>query len=288
VTGVQTCALPISLRSLPYWESLEPVPTPGEATGPDGEDPRIVRAEGGVTFLDLAMPHFKRMHEMTTWHVHEEIQLLAIDFSTMLFDTMAPMPSWREYYLAHDQTPHYEYLKTVLKVVQYLRGGERWILKSPQHLEQFGPLVSTFPDATVLVTHRDPVSVTVSMATMISYAARLSLDPVDPVAIGAYWADRLDTMLTACVRDRAVLPAGQSMDVRFDDFMADDLGMVRHIYELADQPLPNESEAAIATYLDEHRRDRFGKVIYDPAPLGLDPADLRERFGPYIDRFGLS
>jgi hypothetical protein len=277
-----------ALRSLPYWESLEPVPTPGEATGPDGEDPRIVRAEGGVTFLDLAMPHFKRMHEMTTWHVHEEIQLLAIDFSTMLFDTMAPMPSWREYYLAHDQTPHYEYLKTVLKVVQYLRGGERWILKSPQHLEQFGPLVSTFPDATVLVTHRDPVSVTVSMATMISYAARLSLDPVDPVAIGAYWADRLDTMLTACVRDRAVLPAGQSMDVRFDDFMADDLGMVRHIYELADQPLPNESEAAIATYLDEHRRDRFGKVIYDPAPLGLDPADLRERFGPYIDRFGLS
>ena len=128
------------------------------------------------------MPHFKRMHEMTTWHVHEEIQLLAIDFSTMLFDTMAPMPSWREYYLAHDQTPHYEYMKTVLKACQFLGGGDRWILKSPQHLEQFGPLIDTFPDATVLVTHRDPVSVMVSMSTMICYSARTSLDPVDPVA----------------------------------------------------------------------------------------------------------
>ena len=277
-----------ALRSLPYWESLEPVPTPGEEPGPGGDDPRLARAEGGVTFLDLAMPDFKRMHEMTTWHVHEEIQLLAIDFSTMLFDTMAPMPSWREYYLAHDQTPHYEYLKTVLKVLQHLRGGDRWILKSPQHLEQFGPLISTFPDATVLVTHRDPISVTVSMATMISYSARLSLDPVDPVAISAYWADRLDRMLAACVRDRDLLPAAQSMDVRFDDFMADDLGMVRRIYELAAQAMPAGSETAIATYLAEHQRDRFGKVIYDPAPLGLDPADLRARFGPYIDRFDLS
>lgn len=277
-----------ALRSLPYWESLEPVPVPGEAPGPDGADPRLARTEGGVTFLDQALPHFKRMHEMTTWHVHEEIQLLAIDLSTMLFDTMAPMPSWREYYLAHDQTPHYEYLKTVLKALQYLRGGERWILKSPQHLEQFGPLITTFPDATVLVTHRDPVTVTVSMATMVAYTARLSLDPVDPFAIGAYWADRLDTMLTACVRDRDLLPAAQSMDIRFDEFMADDLGTVRRIYELAGQPLPDRSRTAIATYLDEHRRDRFGKVVYDPTPLGLDPSELRQRFSAYRDRFGLS
>ena len=190
--------------------------------------------------MDVLMPHFKRMHEMTTWHVHEEIQLLAIDFSTMLFDTMAPMPSWREYYLAHDQTPHYEYMKTVLKAMQWLRGGERWILKSPQHLEQFGPLISTFPDATVLVTHRDPVSVMVSMSTMVCYSARTSLDPVDPVRISGYWADRLETMLNAAMRDRELLPADQSMDILFGDFMADDIGTVRRIYELADQPLTDE------------------------------------------------
>ena len=57
------------------------------------------------------------MHEMTVDHVHEEIQLLAIDFSTMLFETMAVMPTWRDYYLRHDQTPHYGTCKQVLQVL---------------------------------------------------------------------------------------------------------------------------------------------------------------------------
>ncbi len=248
-----------ALRSLPYWESVQPVPFPAEAdlVGTD-DDPRIARTEMALGAMDVLMPHFKRMHEMTTWHVHEEIQLLAIDFSTMLFDTMAPMPSWQEYYLAHDQTPHYEYMKTVLKAMQWLRGGDRWILKSPQHLEQFGPLISTFPDATVLVTHRDPVSVMVSMSTMVAYSARTSLDPVDPVRIAGYWADRLETMLNGALRARELLPADQSMDILFGDFMADDLGTVRRIYELAGQPLPDTSLAAIEGYMDGHQRDRHG------------------------------
>jgi hypothetical protein len=277
-----------ALRSLPYWESVQPVPFPAEASlvGTD-DDPRIARTEMSLGAMDVLMPHFKRMHEMTTWHVHEEIQLLAIDVSTMLFDTMAPMPSWREYYLAHDQTPHYEYMKTVLKAMQWLRGGERWILKSPQHLEQFGPLITTFPDATVLVTHRDPVSVMVSMSTMVAYSARTSLDPVDPARIANYWADRLETMLNAAMRDRELLPADQSMDILFGDFMADDIGTVRRIYELADQPLPASSLAAIQGYVDTHQRERHGKVVYEPDRLGLDLPARREAMRAYSERFAV-
>lgn len=276
------------LRSLPYWESLQPVPSPGEEdlAGTDA-DPRIARCDGALSVLDIVMPHFKRMHEMTTWHVHEEIQLLAIDFSTMLFDTVAPMPTWRDHYLSHDQTPHYGYMKTVLKAMQWLRGGERWVLKSPQHLEQFGPLMATFPDATVLVTHRDPVSVMVSMSTMVSYSARTSLDPVDPVAISTYWADRLEIMLDAARRARELLPADQSMDIRFHEFMADDLGTVRRIYELADQPLDDASLGAIEAYAETHQRERHGKVIYDPAQLGLDVAARREAMRAYSERFAV-
>jgi hypothetical protein len=66
---------------------------------------------------------------MTVDHVHEEIQLLAIAGSTMLFETMAVMPTWRDWYRAHDQTPAYAYLKKVLQCCQWLRGGERWVLK---------------------------------------------------------------------------------------------------------------------------------------------------------------
>src|SRR5206468_5855508 len=127
---------------------------------------------------------------------------LAIDISTMLFETLALIPSWRDWYQSHDQTPAYEYLRTVLKVLQWQRGGDRWVLKSPQHLEQFGPLATTFPDATFVVTHRDPVAVTKSLTTMMTYLARLNLESVDPKFVGGYWAERLETMLEACVRDR--------------------------------------------------------------------------------------
>jgi hypothetical protein len=277
-----------ALRSLPYWESLQPVPFPAEAdlVGTD-DDPRIARCDMALGAMDVLMPYFKRMHEMTTWHVHEEIQLLAIDVSTMLFDTMAPMPTWRDYYLAHDQTPHYEYMKTVLKAMQWLRGGERWILKSPQHLEQFGSLISTFPDATVLVTHRDPVSVMVSMSTMVAYSARTSLSPVDPHRIAGYWADRLETMLNAAMRDRELLPADQSTDILFGDFMADDVGTVRRIYELADQPFSGAAETAIRGYIDTHQRDRHGKVVFEPERLGLDLPARRQAMRPYSERFAV-
>ena len=277
-----------ALRSLPYWESLEPVLAEGEQPAPSEPDPRIVRTEVALEFVNTAMPYFKRMHEMTTDHVHEEIQLLAIDFSTMLFETTAPMPTWRDYYLAHDQMPHYEYLRTVLKALQWLRGGERWVLKSPQHIEQFPALRATFPDATFVVTHRDPVSVTTSVATMLSYTARLSHARVNPARIGGYWADRTERMLRACVDVRDVLPAGQTIDVRFDEFMTDDIAMVERIYELADQPFTANASAAMATFMADHPRGKFGGVVYELSDFGLDAAELRRALRFYVERFGVT
>jgi Sulfotransferase family len=277
-----------ALRSLPYWESLEPVLPDSERPAPGEPDPRIARTEVALEFINTAMPYFKRMHEMTVDHVHEEIQLLAIDFSTMLFETTSAMPSWRDYYLSHDQTPHYEYLRTVLKALQWLRGGERWVLKSPQHLEQFPVLRETFPDATFVVTHRDPVSVTTSVATMITYTARLSHARVDPHYIGRYWADRIERMLRACVDDRDALPADRSIDVPFDEFIADDVAMVERIYDLAGRPMTDRARAAMRSFMDDHPRGKFGGIVYDLANFGLDPAERRQALRFYTDRFGVA
>jgi Sulfotransferase family len=274
-----------ALRSLPYWESLEPV-LPLEERDLD-PDPRRARTEAALGFINDAMPHFKRMHEMTVDHVHEEIQLLAMDFSTMLFESTVAMPRYRDWYDATDQTPSYRYLRTVLQVLTHLRGGDRWVLKSPQHLAQFRPLLEAFPDATVVVTHRDPVAVTASMATMVAYSARLNLARPDPVAIGGYWRARVEDLLRACTDDRDVLPAEQSIDVRFDDFMADDLAMVERIYALAGQPWDDGVRAALHAYLDEHPRGRHGGVRYDLPALGLDPDEVRTGLAFYAGRFGV-
>ena len=112
-----------ALRSLPYWESLEPVLAGSEQPAPGAPDPRKERTELALSFLEAVMPYFNRMHEMTVEHAHEEIQLLAIDFSTMLFETTAPMPMWRDAYLARDQRPSYAYLRKILQALQWLRGG---------------------------------------------------------------------------------------------------------------------------------------------------------------------
>ena len=273
-----------ALRSLPYWESLEPVPP---QIPPADPDPRIERAGMATGFTDVVMPHFKAMHEMTAEHVHEEIQLLAITLGTMLLETQWHVPSYRDWYKATDQTPAYAYLKRILQALQWLRGGERWVLKSPQHLEQFGPLTTVFPDATVVVTHRDPVAVTTSLVTMVSYSARTGIDHPDPKAIAAYWSQRVEDLLSACLRDREILPAEQSMDLRFDDFMADEWGSVKQIYSLADQPFTDASQSAMEAFLRDHQRNRHGRVRYDLASFGIDPEERKSALAGYRERFGV-
>jgi Sulfotransferase family len=272
-----------TFRVLRYWESIEPFPMPAEVG--QEPDPRLARTDMAVDFMNQAMPHFKLMHEMTTEHVHEEIQLLFNDLSTMLMETLGHVPAWRDHYLASDQTPHYEHLQLQLQAMQHLRGGRRWLLKSPQHLEQLPVLEKMFPGVTVVVTHRDPVPVTLSMLVMLCYSARMHRSPVNTAEICDYWVDRLDLMLQSLLRDRGVVPAERSMDVRFDDFMVDDLAVAAQVYELAGEELTDQARDAMNDYLEGHQRGRLGSVKTSPEMFGLTEADLRARFAPYVERF---
>ncbi len=270
-----------ALRHLPYWESLEPFPAPDE---PD-EQARRERCAVGLDMVNTSMPEFKRMHDMTVDHAHEEIQLLANDISGMLFETTYRIPGFAAHYKRHDQAPSYAHLRRQLQALQWLRGGRRWVLKSPQHLEQFPTLRNAFPDAIFVVTHRDPVEVMLSMATMISYASRMATAHPDPVAITRYWLNRAEDLLGGCLRERDVLPAAQSIDVRFEDFMADEEGTVERIYAMAGQPLDDAARAAMARFRIDHPRGRYGGVRYNPADLGLDVDAVAGRFAAYRDRF---
>lgn len=206
----------------------------------------------------------------------------------MLFETMAHVPSWRDYYKANDQTPSYLYLRRILKALSWLQGnGQRWVLKSPQHLEQFGPLLNAFPDASLVVTYRDPVAITASMATMVAYTRRLSTAKPDPKRIGCYWADRSFDLLSGCLAWRDKLPAERVCDVRLDDFITDEMGVVKRVYQVAGQPLEALALARMAEYSEANPRGRYGAVAYDLKALGLDANILRERMSPYTKRFGL-
>ena len=272
-----------TFRTLPYWESFEPFPLPAE----EGiePDPRAARMDVAVAVMNTLMPHFALMHEMTTEHVHEEIQLLANDFSTMFMETLAHVPRWADYYLAHHQTSTYEYLATQLKALQFLRGGRRWLLKSPQHLEQLPVLDKVFPGVVVVCTHRDPVPVAISMVAMLTYSARMHRSPVPVQEIAAGWIGRLELMLNALIRDRDVIATERSIDVTFDDFMANELGVAERVYGLVGEPVTDEARGALSEYLAGHQRGRLGKVVTSCEMFGLNEGEMRERFAPYVSRF---
>jgi hypothetical protein len=279
------------LRSLPLWESYEPVPVPGDEPGIDGLDSRYARADEEWQQMQATLPLLAAMHPMDPGHVHEEIELQSPDFSSYNLEWLARVPGWRDYYLANDQTPHYAYMRAVLQLLQWLDGEagrrrDRWVLKSPQHLEQLGPLMTTFPDATIVMTQRDPVSVVQSAATMLAYGARMNYRKADPDFYLGYWTDRIERLLAAAVRDVGGVPKAQRIDVPFHDFMADDVAMVERIYDVAGLSMTPSARAEIDTHMATHTRGRFGQVVYDlRADFGADPGEVRDRFRFYFDAF---
>jgi len=285
---VNLIAADTRLRSLPYWESLEPVPVPGEGPGRDGRDPRWERSAESYRQMVAQMPLLPAMHDMPPEHVHEEIELQELDFGTYLLEWYARPPRWRDYYLGLDLRSSYAYLKKVLQVLTWLRGPRRWVLKSPQHLERLLPLSEAFPDSTIAITHRDPVAVIQSLVTMLAYGDRVRRTRVDLGGLADYWIDRVERLLRACARDRDRLPDARTIDVRFDDLMADDVGTVGAIYERAGLASTDEARAAFARFKAENPRGKHGQVRYDlRADFGRDPTAVRARFGFYLERFGV-
>ena len=274
------------LRSMPLWEGQEPVPNPREEPGADGVDPRWARSARAWAGMQATAPLVAAMHPMSPDHIHEEIELQLPDVASYNQEWVVRAPRWRDYYLAHDQAPHYAYMKTVLRILQWFRPRERWVLKSPQHLEQLGPLLATFPDATVVVTHRDPVAVIQSTITMLTYGARNSYRTPRPDWYRDYWSDRIRRLLEASVRDRKLLPPARTVDVPFHEFMSDELGTVARIYEAAGLPLTAAARTEIEGYVRAHPRGKDGQVVYDlRRDFEVEPAELRRPFQFYLDRF---
>jgi hypothetical protein len=275
-------------RALPYWESQEPFPMPGDDPDVDGVDRRFARCAREHASQETMAPLTRNMHDRFPEAIEEEVELLDIDFASYTLEWHARVPDWRDHYLALDQRPHYAYLKTVLQALTYLRGPNRWVLKSPQHLEQLGPLIETFPDATIAFTHRDPVAVIQSAITMLAYGDRIRRHAIEPEELAGYWIDRVEQLLRACVRDRDLVPAAQSMDVRFHEFVPNDLATVAELYELAGVEMTDAARRQLEGYVAANPRGKHGQIAYDLAgDFGVDPAEVRTRFDFYLDRFGV-
>ena len=273
------------LRSLTLWESEEPVPS--APPPPPGEpDPREVRSAEFWGHFESMLPHMAAMHGMEASSIHEDNELLYMDLNCYSWEFQTRIPRWIDHYFAHDRTGSYLYEKKVLQVLTWFRGPNRWILKSPQHMENLAPLKAAFPDATLVITHRDPVAVIRSLTTMLAYGDRIRRDPVDPPGCARHWADRIERLLRECLAQRDAWGPEQSLDGLFHEYMADQEGVLRQVYDLAGLELTPAAEASLLGYLAENPRHQHGRVIYDlEGVFEVDVARLRERFQFYYDRY---
>jgi hypothetical protein len=273
-------------RALPWWECQEPTPFPGDGPGRDGVDPRYLRALAIYELQSASAPELAAMHDRHPSVIEEDCELVDLDLCSYTLEWYARVPRWRDHYLTLDHDAHYAFLRKELQVLSHLRGPRRWVLKTPQHLEQLGPLLRTFPGATIALTLRDPVAVLQSAITMLGWGERMRRTTVDADGLAAYWLDRIERLLRASVRDLRLIPADKRVDVEFGQFMSDELGTVARILDAAGVGVPDETRQQLEAYVASNPRGKNGRMLYDlRADFGLDPGAVRERFAFYFEAF---
>jgi hypothetical protein len=262
-------------RALRRWESGDLVPPPEAATF--STDPRIeeTRAAGGM--LDALNPGFKAIHYEPAEGPTECVTLLAQHFTSLLWETVANVPSYGEWLLATDERAAYGYHHDALQLLQSRAPG-RWSLKIPHHGLALDALLAQYPDARLVVTHRDPVPVIGSLCSLVRSLSGTFSDADHTAYIAAHWVQVAETIVARTADARARHPEAAFVDVDYDRLTGAPLEVIRTIYAFDDMELTPEVEARMQAYLVDNEQGKHGRHTYDLAEFGLAADEIRERF----------
>jgi soluble cytochrome b562 len=268
------------------WEVDRPVPPPETATY--DTDPRIADVQAQLDLVDLALPGFKAMHPMGARLGQECVRITGGAFRSMIFPTQYRVPSYARWLLTEaDMAPAYRWHRRVLQVLQSRHRAARWVLKSPGHIWCLGALLAEYPDALLIQTHRDPLTVVASIASLLATLRRLASDDTSLPAAASDFADHLldgfDRSVTA--RQDGTVAADRVVDVHFRTFVADPLPVLRAVYERFGFELPPAVEARMRAFLAANPQGKHGGHRYRFADTGLDTGALRERARRYQEYF---
>ena len=277
-------------RSLRRWEAFDAVPPPLRTAVEDG-DPRVGTARAEMDGLYAASPEFGAIHHETAEGPTECVTVLAGDLRSMQFETLANVPSYGAWSDGCDHATAYAHHRRTLQVLQAAHDG-RWVLKSPVHNLALGDLLATYPDATLVVTHRDPARVVVSLADLVRVLTGLGTDAGRNGYLGRRWSDLVALMLDrqAAVRERlgeADRDAGRWIDVDYRRLVADPVGTVAALYGRLGWPVSDRQLERFRAYAEANPQHGRGRHDYRAADFGLDPGELSERFAAYRERYGV-
>lgn len=275
-----------SVLALRWYESRNPAPFPDSEGA--ARDPRIDDAEREVALMLETVPDLLAAHPMDALAPDEEILLIEHAFVSWNPEAFCNVPGYAAWLETQDVTPGYRHLDRVLRFLTWQkrrRGetGRRWVLKAPFHLAFLDALLAVFPDARVVLTHRDPVETVPSMASFAHVLHKLGSDHVDPLAIGAHWQRKLAWATRRALAARAGREE-RFLDVDYEALVADPIACARRIYAFADMPLSESAVAGMREWAVENARDRRPVHRYTLAEYGMTEEQLARDFAEYRKR----
>jgi hypothetical protein len=238
--------------------------------------------------IDLLIPGFRSMHPVGARLAQECVRITGGEFRSMIFPTMYRVPSYAEWLLHEaDMAPAYRWHRIYLQHLQSKHTGARWVLKSPGHLWSLEALLAAYPDALLVQTHRDPLRIIASVSSLMALLRQISCDDPTMAECAAEFAEYILLGLDRSVdaRDAGVVRSDRVVDIGFAEFMSDQIGAVRKVYDAFGFELTANAERRMRAFLDANPQDKHGKHTYSFGDTGLDAGALRERSKRYQDYF---
>jgi len=269
------------------WEVERPCPPPRAETY--HSDPRIEYTKKQFANLVRMAPNLYAIHEFGAELPQECVAITGHEFLSVQFHIMFNVASYQEWLNRQSTVRALQFHRQFLQHLQSELPRKRWVLKTPGHLAAIDELLQVYPDARIIHTHRDPVDVMPSLASL-SYALRgISTDVLDPHFVGRQqtdlWAGHLERALRA--RERMPNRAEQFFDVQFEDVAKDPIAVIERIYKHFTISFHDETRRRMQDYLVANPRGRYGTHRYSLEDFGLDRAELRPQFSDYCERFGI-
>jgi len=275
------------------WELVHTVPGAAAASGSVGaaaSEDWVAMTHAEITLMDEMVPAFTAMHENGGHLPTECIFAFAHQFSSDQFTGIYNVPSYTIWKSGVDQTPIYQWHRRMLQTLQWATPTARWVLKAPSHLAHLPLVFATYPDARVVITHRDPLRVVGSLADTMATLHWMHSNRVAHEALIEFLCMGLELQMNAVTaeRDSGTLPEDQIADVLYHDLISDPIGTVARLYgewglELSDQTLAN-----LRQYVDARHVDRGStQHRYRFEDTGLALAEHRALVAGYQERFGI-
>lgn len=268
------------------WEMMYPSPPRRRSAG---RDRRVTLADRQIRWFHRLNPAFRSIHPTGAELPEECLVIASHAFVSFQFQTMYDVPSYESWLEQQDLRPSYHWHRFFLQHLQWRSPAERWVLKAPAHLFGFEALFDAYPDAGIVLTHRAPLEVAASLASLTTVLRGTFSDAVDPLAVGGEMSRRWCGALQGALaqRDAGRVPAGSVVDVLYPDLMRDPIGVVERIYRAFSLDLTAAAEARMRAFLAANPKDKSGRHRYTLEEFGLDAGEEGARYADYARRFGL-